>query len=607
MALDGVSPAVGSSPSHGQPNQEHFEQLKARYDGLKGLSERTNCESHWQEVAELVSPRKVDFVGLRTPGEKRMQKVYDSTGITLNETLAAGLHGMATNPASKWFSLRLVGAKVQSQDGQTIDLGEVPAVQKYLSDVEEVMWARLYQPGTNFTTGLHETYLDLGAFGTAIMFPGQRDDGGLLFETRPLAECVIAENSDGRIDTVFRSTTYTVRQMVQMKRSAGWKVSTRVIDLYEKKRYDDPVKVIHAVYPREERDHTKKNKENMPFASCYFEHEECHELQMGGFPEFPYLVARWGKYAGEVYGRSPGMTALPDLKMLQAMELTKIKLIQKAADPPMWLKDDGVVGQTRTVPGGINYWRGNPSDGVMLQPVNMAGIQYIVEDQNLLRERISRTFFADLMRMTDRADMTATEVVHRTAEQMRLFGPLIGRLESELLGPMVERVFGILSRLKLLPPPPKEIQGHEFTVEYVSPIATAQKQQSGNGIMQAAQVVMSLVGPEIGAQVLAKAVDLPKLVAWGWDLFNCDPDLLVDEEQMAQAQQLEQAQQAMPMAQQGMDMAAQGAGAMKSLAEGDASTGGGISKMISTLKDHIAANPQAQQGLEAMMNGQKPN
>jgi hypothetical protein len=605
MALDGAPANVGS-PAENQ-NQQHFIELKARYDGLKGLSERVNCEGHWQEVAELVSPRKVDFVGLRTPGDKRMQKVYDSTGITLNETLAAGLHGMATNPASKWFSLRMVGTKVQTEDGRMVDLGEIPNVQKYLSDVEEVMWARLYQPGTNFTTGLHETYLDLGAFGTSIMFLGQRDDGGLLFETRALAECVVAENSDGRVDTVFRSTTYTVRQMVQMVRSAGWTISSRVKDLYEQKKFEELVKVIHAVYPREERDVKKKNVANMKFASCYFEHEDCHQLQMGGFPEFPYLVARWGKYAGEVYGRSPGMTALPDIKMLQAMELTKIKLIQKAADPPMWLKDDGVVGQTRTVPGGINYWRGNPSDGVMLQPVNMAGIQYIIEDQNLLRERISRTFFADLMRMTDRADMTATEVVHRTAEQMRLFGPLIGRLESELLGPMVERVFGILSRLGLLPPPPKEIQGHEFTVEYVSPIATAQKQQSANGIMQAAQVVMSIAGPEMGAQIMAKIVDMPKLGAWAWDLFNNDPDLLVDEEQIAQSKQLEQAQQAMPMAQQGMDMASQGAGAMKSLAEGDASTGGGISKMISTIKDHIAANPQAQQGLESMLNGQSPN
>lgn len=598
-----MTPAVGYPK--GSDQDEYVHALKERYDALKSSTERTNYEGHCQEIAEVISPRKIDFVGNRTPGEKRMNRVYDSTGIHALEMLAAGLHGMATNPAAKWFSLRMVTQKVTLQDGQRVDLGESPPVQQYLSDVEEIMWSRIYQPGTNFTTALHENYLDLGAFGTSILFLGQRDDGGLLFEARPLSECVIAENTDGRVDTVFRCATYTVRQMMQMARSDGWAVSQEVRDQYDKKQYDANVKVIHAVFPREERDPTKKNRENMPWASCYFEHESCHKLQDGGFPEFPYLVARWGKYAGEVYGRSPGQTALPDVKMLQAMELTKIKLIQKAADPPMWLKDDGVVGQTRTIPGGINYWRGNPNDGVMLQPVSMQGIQYVVQDQMALRERILRTFYADIMRMTDRANMTATEVVQRTAEQMRLFGPLIGRLESELLGPMIERIFGILTRLGLLPPPPPEIQGQEFTVEYVSPIATAQKQQSMAGVMQAAQVVM-LFGPEMGAQLLAKRLDPDKLITWAWDLFNCDPDLLRDDESMEQADTMAGLMQGVQAAQPMAGMAATGAKAVKDIAQGEAATGGGISALMSSLQQRIAEDPKAQQELKGMMDAAVP-
>lgn len=598
-----MSPAVGYPKGDGQ--DEYVHALKERYDGLKTSTERTNYENHCQEIAEVISPRKIDFVGLRTPGEKRMNRIYDSTGIHALEMLAAGLHGMATNPAAKWFSLRMVTSKITLSDGQLVDINESPQVQQYLADVEEIMWSRVYQPGSNFTTALHENYLDLGAFGTSILFLGQCDDGGLLFEARPLSECVIAENTDGRVDTVFRRSTYTVRQMMQMARSDGWKVSSDVQDKYARKNYDDPITVIHAVYPRVERDPTKKNKENMPWASCYFEHDTCHKLQDGGFPEFPYLVARWGKYAGEVYGRSPGQTALPDVKMLQAMELTKIKLIQKAADPPMWLKDDGVVGQTRTIPGGINYWRGNPNDGVMLQPVSMQGIQYVVQDQMALRERILRTFYADIMRMTDRANMTATEVVQRTAEQMRLFGPLLGRLESELLGPMIERVFGILTRLGLLPPPPPEIQGQEFTVEYVSPIATAQKQQSMAGVMQAAQVVM-LFGPEMGAQLLAKRIDPDKLIAWAWDLFNCDPDLLRDDESMQQANGMAGMMQGLQVAQPMAGMAATGAKAVKDIAQGEAQSGGGVSALMSSLQERIAADPKAQGELKRLMDVSVP-
>ena len=588
----------------------HVHDLKVRYDGLKSQTERTSAESHWQQIAELIAPRKSDFVGMRTPGEKQMNRVYDSTGIHANDLLAAGLHGMATNPASKWFSLRIVGDKVQTPDGE-MNINEVPQIQKYLAAVEEIIYQRVYQPGTNFTTALHEVYLDLGSFGTGIMFVGQRDDGGLLFEPRALAECVIAENSEGRVDTVFRKTKYTVRQMVQMaktkQRPDGWDISSRIKDLYDNKKYDDPVYVIHAVYPRADRDPTKKDRSNMLYASCYFEHETAHMLEIGGFPEFPYLTPRWSKYAGEVYGRSPGMTALPDVKMLQAMMWTVIKAAQKAVDPPMWLRDDGVVGQTRTVPGGINYWRGTPSDGVFLMPVDVKGLPVTLDMMADLRNRIRTTFYVDVLQFVGDSDMTATEVMQRTAERMRLLGPLIGRLEAELLGPMVERIYGILSRMNLLPVPPKEIEGADFTVEYVSPIATAQKQMSANGIMQAMSVVAGVVGPE-GAMMLAqKKIDLEKLVDWAWDLFNNSPELLKDDEELEKGNQKEQAMQALQMGQPAMEMAVKGAGAVKQIADAQASGGIDIAGLLASIQGQASKDPRVMQQLQDMMNGQAPS
>jgi hypothetical protein len=584
------------------PHNEALERLKRRYDTLKGGSERVNVEAHWQEIGEVISPRKVDFVGQRTRGEKQLTKVFDPTGILANDMLAAGLHGMATNPASKWFSLRIVGGQIMDENGQSEDLNEAPAVQQYLADVEDIMWQRIYQPGSNFTTAIHENYLDLGAFGTAVLYVGQRDDGGLMFEGRSLAECVFAENSEGRVDTVFRKTSYTVRQMKQMQKQHGWTISDRVEKLYEEEKFDDDVVVIHAVYPRVEREYGKKDVSNMPWASCYFEHESCEELEMSGFPEFPYLVSRWSKYAGELYGRGPGMTALPDVKMLQAMALTKIKLLQKAADPPMWLRDDGVVGGTRTMPGGINYWRGNPNDGVMLQPVSMQGIQAIVEDIQNIREQVLKVFYADLMRMTDRADMTATEVIQRTSEQMRLFGPLIGRLESEMLGPLVERVFGILTRQGLLPEAPQEIQGHEFTVEYVSPIATAQKQQSANGIVQVMQLI-SMFGPDAAMQVIQTNLDVNKLFAWLWDLFNNDPDLLKDNEQIAQAMQVAQTQMGLNLGQPAAQIAERGGKAVKAVTDAATAQGVDVQALIQQLGGMVGSSPKAQNQLRGMMEG----
>ena len=114
------NPVVAAGPPNSGIKSNPCESLKRRYDALKGNGERTQFEAHAQEIAEVVSPRKNDFVGLRTAGEKKMNRVLDPTGIHANEMLAAGLHGMATNPSTKWFSLRMVGMRIQSEDGLTI-------------------------------------------------------------------------------------------------------------------------------------------------------------------------------------------------------------------------------------------------------------------------------------------------------------------------------------------------------------------------------------------------------------------------------------------------------------------------------------------------------
>jgi hypothetical protein len=236
--------------------------------------------------------------------------------------------------------------------------------------------------------------------------------------------------------------------------------------------------------------------------------------------------------------------------------------------------------------------------------VSIQGIQAVVQKQTELRERILRTFFADIMRMTDRANMTATEVMQRTSEQMRLFGPLIGRLESELLGPMVDRIFGILSRLGQLPPAPQEIQEQEFTVEYVSPIATAQKQQAVNGIVQTFQL-LGMFGPEVAAQIVQKRIDVDKMVTWLWDLFNNDPDLLRNEEALAQAAQMEQAQQQLAIAGPAASVMATGARGVKDLS-GAAEKGGNLMQLISQFSKQAEQNPRAQQEMRSLAKGEMP-
>lgn len=522
------------------------ETLCKRYDRLK--ASRGTLEEHLQDIAENMFPRRADFNVKRTDGDKRMSKIYDSTGVMALETLAAGLHGMATNPASRWFSIKTDDDKLNEDD----------AIREWLSQVEDIIFSKLHSPRSSITTHLHELYLDYAAFGTSVMFVGTTSDDTLLFQTRSLAECVIDENAEGTVDTVIRRFEMTVRQCIQ---KWGDKVSEEVKRKQAADKWDDKIEILHAVYPRDERIEGKQTPDNMPFASIYYERKTKHELQVGGFEEFPYTVPRWYKVAGEKYGRSPAMTALPDVKMLQEMMKTVIKAGQKAIDPPLMVPDDAVLGPVRTVPGGLNFLRG---DGE-IKPLAFAGnIPITLEMMQDLRNRIMRTFFVDQLQMTGDAQMTATEVIQRTEERMRLLGPILGRMEAELLGPLISRVFGILARTNQLPQQPAELDGVEFRIEYVSPIALAQRGQKVDRAVQMLTIAgqMAAFDPNVMARF-----DSAEFLPWIANELGVDPHLILDDDEWKTKQQATQMANMVDPAQKAADAFSKAGQGAKSFAE----------------------------------------
>src|SRR3546814_4077959 len=101
----------------------------------------------------------------------------------------------------------------------------------------------------------------------------------------------------------------------------------------------------------------------------------------------PYMVPRWSKDAGEIYGRSPGWNALPDQKMLNEMSRTVLKAAQKAVDPPLMVADDGVLMPLRTHPGGINVVRAGALSNDPLRPLRP-------EEHTSELQSLSRTSYA---------------------------------------------------------------------------------------------------------------------------------------------------------------------------------------------------------------------
>ena len=514
--------------------------LLSRFDRLQG--QRENWETHWQEVADYMQPRKADVTKRRARGDKRMEQVFDSSPIQAVELLAASLHGMLTNPSTPWFTLRFKDEEIENDDEAKL----------WLEASTDAMYTAFNR--SNFQQEIFELYHDLITFGTAAMFIEEDDDDIIKFSTRHINEVFIAENDKGRIDTIYRKFKISARAAIQ---KFGEAVSADVQTKAKKDPYEE-IELLHAVYPRNDFNPNKRDKANMPFESVYMEYKNGNELSVGGFREFPFVVPRYLKASNEIYGRSPAMTALPDVKMLNEMSKTTIKAAQKQVDPPLLVPDDGFLLPVRTVPGGLNFYRSGTRDRI--EPLNIGANNPLglnMEQQR--RESIRAVFYVNQLMMQQGPQMTATEVIQRNEEKMRLLGPVLGRLQSELLKPLIDRVFAVLLRNNMLPPAPEFLSGRDVEIEYVSPLAKAQKSTELQSIMRAVEILGSLanVAPVFDyvnfdnlVKHLADIVGVPQKILKTQSQVNA-------ERQQAQAQQqeMQQMQQLQQVAKAGGDIA----------------------------------------------------
>ena len=507
--------------------------LLKRFDRLK--SNRQNWESHWQEVADYMQPRKADVTKTRSKGDKRTELIFDSSPLQAVELLAASLHGMLTNPSTTWFSLRFKG-------GEFADNDEAKA---WLEDATEVMYNAINK--SNFQQEIFELYHDLITFGTAAMFIEDDEEDTLKFSTRHINEVYISENDKGRIDTIFRKFTLTARSAIQ---KFGANVSDNIVTVNRKDPYEE-IEILHAVYPRSDFDPRKQDKENMPFESVYLEAGTGDELSVSGFREFPFVVPRYLKASHEIYGRSPAMTALPDVKMLNEMSKTTIKSAQKQVDPPLLVPDDGFILPVRTVPGGLNFYRSGTRDRI--EPLNIGAntpLGLNMEEQR--RDSIRNAFYVNQLMMQSGPQMTATEVIQRNEEKMRLLGPVLGRLQSELLKPLIDRAFALLLRKNLFRPAPEFLSGQDIEIEYVSPLAKAQKSAELQSIMRGIEIMGSLAN----VAPVFDHMNMDKLVKHLMDIVGVPQKVLKTENQVqAERQAAQQQQEQMQQMQQTQQLA----------------------------------------------------
>lgn len=509
------------------------EKVQSRWDALK--EERSSWMSHWKDISEVLLPRAGRFLPTENNrgGRAAFRKILDSTGTRALRTLSGGMMSGMTSPARPWFRLTTFNP----------ELDESYEVKVWMSQVTSLMQMVFYK--SNTYRALQMSYEELGAFGTSATLI--YDDFDRVIHCHPLTigEFAIATDSRGRVNTVYREFRMTVAMLVQEFGLEN--VSRTVKDLYDRGQMDEWVEVINAIEPRTERDPRKTDAKNMPYLSVYFEKsgDKGKVLRETGFTEFPAMCARWSVTGGDIYGTSPGMEALGDLCQLQQMQFRKSQAIDYKVHPPVLIPSEMKNMGTQFLPGGVIPYS-NAQQAQQIRSAYMVDLDLnsLLVDIQDVRQRINEAFYRDIfMLMVNSTDktMTATEVTERHEEKMLLMGPVLERLNAEMLDPLINIVFNKLVQADLLPPLPEDLQGQQLNVEFISILAQAQKAISTNSVDRMFSVLGNLAGMRLD---IVDNVDLDFWPQWYADALGVDPRFIVSgkkvaviREQRAQAEQ----------------------------------------------------------------------
>lgn len=534
------------------------QKLLLRWGQMK--TERASWWGHWQEISTYVLPWNGRYFRQdRDKGIRRNNQIYDNTGIRALRTLGAGLMAGATSPARPWFRLGT----------HDPDLNQAQPVKLWLSEVAQRMHA-VFQKSNTYRA-LHQIYEELGAFGTgaSIVLP----DYNTVIHHYPLTigEYAIATDWQGRVNALYREFEKPVSEIV--KEFGIDACSPAAQSMYHSGQLAAWVPIVHAIEPRSDRDPSKRDARNMEWASYYFElgGDTSQVLRESGFRQFPAVVPRWAVAGGDIYGNSPGMEALGDIKQLQHEQLRKAQGIDYQTNPPLQVPAVLKNRDVERLPGGITFIDGTTSAKIETAfDVNL-NLEMLLEDIQDVRERIRQSFFSDIFLMlanSTNPQMTATEVAERHEEKMLMMGPVLERLNNELLFPLIESTFTHMVEMGAIPPPPKELAGMDLNVEFISMLAQAQRAIGTNSVDR-------FVG-SLGTVAQMKPDVLDKFDSDAWadaysDMLGIDPKLILANDQVAMVRQSRAQAQA---AQQKIAAAQQASQATKNFAQAQAAQPG---------------------------------
>lgn len=513
--------------------------------------ERSSFISHWKEMSEYIQPRRGRFfVQDRNKGDRRHNKIINSSATQALKISRAGLMSGVMSPSRPWFDL----APYDS------DLTEVAAVRVWLEEVRRRML--IIFNGSNLYNMAPVMFSELVLFGTGAMSHVDDDETVARFYTHPAGSYLIGQNERYEVNTFVREFDMTVEQLVGEFGLDN--VSDEVKRAYDKGDYDHWHTVVQYIGDNPNSSSLSVANTDMPIISVYYEKGERDDdklLRTSGFNEFPVYVPRWDLAGEDIYGTdSPGMVALGDVKQLQMEERRKAQAIDKMVNPPLRGPASLRNVPVSSLPGGLTLYDSDVSrEG--LSPIYQVEprINELQMDIHAIERRIGEAFFTDLFfaisQMEGIQPRNQLELTQRNQERLLQLGPVLERLHSEFLNKLINRTFNQMVRKDLLPPPPEELAGSEIEVQFVSTLAMAQRSAAVSAIDDMGMFVGQLA--QLNPDVLDK-IDFDQAVDERSLITGVPPKIIRSDDAVSQMrEQRQQQMQEQMMAQVAMQAAGQ--------------------------------------------------
>ena len=428
-------------------------------------------------------------------GQKRTDKIFDETAVVGVQEFASRLQAGITPTFARWADFQ-AGSEIPEEAKPQINL-ELDQITNYVFEVIQ---------NSNFNQEVHEAFMDL-AVGTGVMLVEEGDSvQPVKFTAVPLPRVYLSSGPDGRIDTIYR-----VRQCKPSEITLLYPKAKVPQDLLKKEK---KLNIIEAVYKSYDESNVEKHK-----LCVFIENPKAILLEevYTGIGSNPYLVFRWNKASGEVYGRGPIFNAMAAIKTCNLTIELILENAQMSVSGVYTFEDDGVINPENIslVPGSLIPIAPGSRGLVPIQGAGNFDVAQLVLSE--MRQNIKKALYMETLGKPEGTPMTATEVSERMADLSRQIGSSFGRLQSEFIQPLLRRIVKILAKQGRITLP--QVNGKEVKVVARSPLSQAQHLQDVADVNRFNEIIAATFGPQMinlivdqnaTAKYLAEKMNLPE-------------------------------------------------------------------------------------------------